>query len=155
MFILHGCNVCYHFRCCWVSWLNRSHQFQNRGLRGDCRWQFHRCGSSGGNGVTACFVAATVDLVPELSEQDKVVAQRIDLTQDSDAELCSATTAQSAPQLQSPTSSRDGGDVQRWPVLLIMIRLRACRMRCSLRWRLFQRTPRRMLARAVRGHAVA
>ena len=63
------------------------------------------------------FVAATVDLVPELSEEDKVVVPHIDLTQALDAELCSATSAQSAPQPQSPTSSRDGDYVQRWPVL--------------------------------------
>ena len=62
-------------------------------------------------------MSATVDLVPELSEEAKVVVPHIDLTQALGAELCSATRAQSAPQPQSPTSSRDGDDVQCWPVL--------------------------------------
>ena len=64
------------------------------------------------------FVAATVDLVPELSEEDKAVVPYIDLTQASDAEPCSATSAQTAAQPLSPTSSLDGDSVQRWPVLL-------------------------------------
>ena len=63
------------------------------------------------------FFAATVDLVAELSEENKAVVPHFDLTQGSDVEPRSPTSAQVAAQPLSPTSSRDGDDVQCWPVL--------------------------------------
>ena len=65
------------------------------------------------------FVAATVDLVPELSEEEKAVAPHLDLMQGSDAEPCSPTSAQTAAQPLSPPSALDGDNVQRWPVFLV------------------------------------
>ena len=56
-------------------------------------------------------VATMVDLVPELSEQDRVVVPCFDLTPESDAEPRPPTSAQATAQQLSGTCSPDAEDI--------------------------------------------